>query len=130
MMCKTKRLNCRGTSLLEVMVALGLFALAAATTGDYLVQQIRTTSQNNHYTVAYAVAERHLETVRAEPYSTMAATTEQVVKGSVVFDVSTTVEADTPEPNLKQVTVNVEWGEPGGRADVEVQTIYTAVRRF
>ncbi len=130
MLKKVRQLNERGATLLETMVALGLFAMAAATTGDFLVQQIRSTSQNNHYTVAYSVAEEHLETVRAEPYSTMSATTDQVVKGAVVFDISTTVEADTPAPNLKQVTVNVGWDEPGGRGDVEVQTIYTAVRRF
>ncbi len=120
----------KGVSLLETMVALGLFMIAAATTGDFLVGQIRQTSQNNLYTVAYAVAEEQLESVRAAKYVDMTGGSDQVLKGDVVFDVATTIEADVPAPNLKQVTVNVGWAEPGGRRDVEVQTIYTSVRRF
>lgn len=112
------------------MVALGLFVIAAATTSDFLVQQIRQTSQNNLYTVAYAVAEQQLESVRAAKYLDMEGGTTQVQKGPIVFDVNTTVETNVPAPNLKRVTVNVGWGEPGGRRDVELKTIYTSVRRF
>ncbi len=112
------------------MVALGLFAISAATTGDFLVQQIRRTAQNNHYSLAYAMAEEHLETVRAARYEEMGTTSTQVQKGDLVFDVATTVESDVPAPNLKTVTVHVGWTEPGGARDVEVETIYTSVRRF
>lgn len=125
-----RKLGQSGLSLLETMVALGLFAITAATTSDFLVQQIRRTSQNNLATVAYAVAEEHLESVRAAKYGDMAGSSKQIEKGSVVFDVATTVEPDVPAPNLKRVTVNVGWNEPGGRRDVEVYTIYTAVRRY
>lgn len=125
-----RRLGQSGLSLLETMVALGLFAITAATTSDFLVQQIRRTSQNNLHTVAYAVAEEHLESVRAAKYGDMQGSTAQIEKGSVIFDVATTVEANVPAPNLKQVTVNVGWNEPGGRRDVQVQTIYTSVRKF
>ncbi len=125
-----RKLGQAGVSLLETMVALGLFVIAAATTSDFLVHQIRQTSQNNLYTVAYAVAEEQLEAVRAAKYLDMAGGSEQIQKGLVVFDVATTVEANVPAPNLKQITVNVGWAEPGGRRDVEVQTIYTSVRRF
>lgn len=125
-----RRLGERGISLLETMVALGLFVVSAATTSDFLVRQIRQTSQNNLYTVAYAIAEEHLESVRASRYPDMAASNSRVVKGSVVFDVATSVEANVPAPNLKQITVQVAWVEPDGRRDVEVKTIYTSVRRF
>ena len=115
---------------METIVALSLFAISAATTGDFLVQQIRSTSQNNLYTVAYAIAEEHLESVRAARYDEMAPSVAQVQMGSVVFDINTTVESDVPAPNLKKVKVQVGWDEPGGHANVEVETIYTAVRRF
>ena len=125
-----RKLGQQGLSMLETLVALGLFAMTAATTSDFLVQQIRRTSHNNLHTVAYAVAEEHLEAVRAAKYNDMQGGTTQISKGSVIFDVATTVEANVPAPNLKQVTVSVGWNEPGGRRDVEVQTIYTSVRRF
>lgn len=125
-----RKLGQRGMSLLETLVALGLFAITTATTSDFLVQQIRRTSHNNLHTVAYAVAEEHLEAVRAAKYNDMVGGSSQIEKGSVVFDIDTTVEANVPAANLKRVTVNVGWNEPGGRRDVEVQTIYTSVRRF
>ncbi len=127
---RRRRLGQRGFSLMETLVALGLFVVGAATTSDFLVQQIRQTSQNNLYTVAYAVAEEHLESVRAARYPDMLPSSEQVYKGSMVFDVATSVETDVPAPNLKQITVHVGWDEPGGRQDLEVKTIYTSVRRF
>ena len=76
------------------------------------------------------MAEEHLEAVRAARYPDMLPSTDQVAKGTVVFDVATSVETNVPAPNLKQITVNVAWNEPGGRRDVEVKTIYTSVRRF
>ncbi len=129
-MFKRRKLGQRGVTLLETMVALGLFAITAATTGDFMVQQIRRSAQNNTYTIAYSVAEEHLETVRAARYIDMAGGSEQVIKGDVVFNVTRTVVDDTPAPNLKEVTVTVNWLEPDGPQDVEVKTIYTAVRRF
>ena len=127
---RRRALGQQGISLLETLVALGLFVIAAATTSNFLVSQIRQTSQNNLYTVAYAVAEEHLEAVRAAKYFDMTGSSLQVQKGAMTFDVDTTVETDVPAPNLKRITVNVGWAEPGGRRDVEVRTIYTSVRRF
>lgn len=125
-----RQLGQRGVSLLETMVALGLFVVSAATTSDFLVRQIRQSSQNNLYTVAYAVAEEHLESVRAARYPDMVPSSTQVEKGAVLFDVATSVETNVPAPNLKQISVQVAWTEPGGRRDIEIKTIYTSVRRF
>jgi len=129
-MTATRISNQRGSSLVETIVALGLFAISAATTGDFLVQQIRHAAQNNHYSIAYSMAEEHLEAVRAARYVDMVPRSQQVQKGDLTFDISTTVLKDVPAPNLKKIKVQVNWNEPGGSQQVEVETIYTAVRRF
>ena len=51
----------RGASLIETLVALGLFAVTAATMSRFLVNQIRSSSTNHLQTVAYALAAESLE---------------------------------------------------------------------
>jgi Tfp pilus assembly protein PilV len=119
-----------GVTLLETLAALGLFAIAAATMGDFLVQQVRQSSTNSNYSVAYSIAEERLEAVRAQRYAEMAAESGSIQKGDVSFSYSTVVDDDTPAPNLKQITVNVDWNDPGGTKNVALQTVYTAVRRY
>lgn len=119
-----------GVTLLETLVALGLFAITVATMGDFVVQQIRQSATNNHYSVAYSIAEEQLESVRALSYADMVPESGEVQKGSVTFRYSTDVVDDSPAPNLKTVTVNVDWNEPAGAKNVALETVYTAVRRF
>lgn len=119
-----------GVTLLETLVALGLFAISVATMGDFVVQQIRQSSTNNHYSVAYSIAEEQLESVRALSYADMAAESGSIQKGSVTFRYSTAVVNNSPAPNLKKITVNVDWDEPAGAKNVALETVYTAVRRF
>ncbi len=119
-----------GMTLLETLVALGLFAISVATMGDFVVQQIRQSATNNHYSVAYSIAEEQLESVRALNYADMAAESGEIQKGAVTFRYSTAVAANSPAPNLKRITVNVDWNEPAGAKNVALETVYTAVRRF
>ena len=119
----------RGVSLIETVVALGLFALGVATMGDFLTRQIRAGSSNYNYTTAYTLAEEQLETLRAQRFSDMGSDETSVRKGDMTFDVATSVDDGNPEPNLKTINVNVSWNEPGGQRNVSLQTIYTAIRR-
>jgi Tfp pilus assembly protein PilV len=120
----------RGVSLLETLVALGLFAITAATIGNFLVSQMRRSSSNYLYSQAYVLAEQQLETLRALPQYTdivPASTTTSV--GGTQFTVGTSVLNDTPADGLKQITVNVSWQDIFGAQNVAVQTIYTQVQR-
>ena len=119
----------QGATLLETMVALGLFALTAATMGDFLTQQIRTGGANANYSTAYALAAEEFEDIRALPFDEIISRTSSMSQGAMTFDVDTAVADDTPSPNMKQITVNVNWNEPGGPQNVTVHSIYTEVRR-
>jgi len=120
----------RGVSLVETLVALGLFGLTAGTMGSYLVQQIRQGASNYLYTQAYALAEQQLESLRALRFSEIApdSTTAQV--GDATFTLATEVLSDTPTAGMKQITVNVAWNDPQGPRHVAVQALYTNVQHF
>jgi prepilin-type N-terminal cleavage/methylation domain-containing protein len=120
----------RGLSLLETIVALSLFALSAATTGRYLVNQIRLSTSNYLSTQAYALAEEQLESTRALRFNDMVPGTKTVPVDGRNFVVTTEILNDTPANGLKQITVDVSWTDPLGPKNVAVHTIYTEVQRF
>jgi len=125
-----RRLACRqGTTLIETIVAVGLFALTAATMSDFLLQQIRMGGANYSYSKAYALAAQEFEDMRSMSYDDMASRSSTTTEGSTTYTVQTTVLADTPEPNMKKITVQVSWTEPSGAKNVKVYSIYTAVQK-
>lgn len=120
----------RGISLIETLVALGLFALSAATIGNLLTSQIRAASSNHLHTRALALAAEQLEATRALRFNDMEPSTRTVSSGSVTYTVATTVDDDSPANGLKTIAVDVSWNAPQGPQHVAVHTIYTEVRRF
>ena len=119
--------NQRGMSLVETVVALGLFALTAAAMGDFLVSQAQQSSSSYLDTVAYDLAVYSLESMRGLHYADMAADSRTVDEGGVTFTVSTDVQPDTPSSGLKTVNAQVSWNEPSGPKSVSVATIYTEI---
>lgn len=120
----------RGLSLVETLVALGLFALTAGTMGSYLVQQIRMCSTNYLYTQAYALAETELESIRAQRFVEMAPESKTARVGDATFTLATQILDDTPSNGLKRVTVNVNWNDTQGPRNVAVQAIYADLQHY
>lgn len=126
----TSRLgNQRGVSLIETITALSLFAISAATMGDFLTHQIRAAGSNTNYTVAHEIGVEELEHLRSLLYEQMDGGTREVQKGGMLYQITTSVEDNVPEPNMKSISVDIVWNEPGGQRHVVVETIYTAVTR-
>jgi len=119
----------RGTTLIETVAALGLFAISIAAIGNFLVQQVRQSSNNNVVSVAYTVAEQELEGLRAMDYADIASRSSAVTKGGTTYNIATNVINDQPAPNMKKIAVGVYWTGPAGGGNVAVETIYTAVKR-
>lgn len=125
-----RRRSQAGVSLIETLVALGLFAITASTMGNYLVQQIRMSTSNYLYTQAYAMAEEDLEATRALRYNDMAPGSRTEDIGGTHFTVNRQIASDAPADGLKTITVTVSWKDPQGPKNVVVQTIYTEVQRY
>lgn len=119
----------RGVTLVETLVALGLFAVGAATMGDFLVHQIRTAQSNYNHTIAYSIAAEELEAMRARRFMQMAESSSQQTVGNMNYTLATTVADGVPAASMKRITVTVSWSEPGGPRNVSLRTIYTAIRR-
>ena len=119
----------RGVSLIETLAALSLFALSAATMGDFLTHQIRAAGTNNNYTVAHEVGVEELENIRSFLFEQITSESHQIQKGGMVYQIETSVEDNVPAQNMKSISVDIGWNEPGGERHVVLETIYTAVTR-
>jgi Tfp pilus assembly protein PilV len=122
--------NARGISIMETLVALGLFGITAASMGNFLVQQIRQASDSHLDTVAYSLAADALEEARAGDFSDLATGSTTYDQGGVTFTVNTQVQNDTPDNGLKTITAAVSWNEPSGPKNISVPVVYTQVTRF
>jgi type II secretory pathway pseudopilin PulG len=118
-----------GNSLVETLAALALFAMSTATVGDFLVSQVRAAGSNDRHTAAYGLGIQELEDLRSLPYEQITSRSEQVQKGGMVYALTTRVEDDVPGPQMKSITVDVIWDEPGGTRHVVLETIDSAVTR-
>ena len=120
----------RGTTLIESLVAVALFALTAAATGQLLTQQIRFEGTNSTYTTAIAMAEAELEDLRSLSYNSIASRSPTpVMVASVSYKLTTTVVPDSPAAGMKSITTTVTWKEPNGTQSYSLNAIYTALTR-
>lgn len=121
--------NHRGVSLIETVAALSLFALSAATMGNFLTHEIRAAGSNNNYMIAHEVGVEELENVRSLLFEEIQSEAREIQKGGMVYRIETSVEDNVPEPNMKSISVDIGWNEPDGERHVVLETIYTAVTR-
>ena len=96
----------RGFTLIEVMVALCLFALGAAALAETLVVAQRVRASSARWGRATALAEERLERLRAGDRSDDAAPLGEFTRAWRAGDVD-------GEPGLERVDVSVDWEDRG-----------------
>jgi len=120
----------RGFTLIETVVSLGLFVLAAAATGKLLVSQIRMETGNATKTTAISLATNALEDLRALDYNSIPTTkTSTTTVGHLTYTVTSTAVFDSPSPGVASITTTVRWTEPLGSQTYTLNVIYTDVTR-
>jgi Tfp pilus assembly protein PilV len=119
----------RGTTLLEAVVAAGLFGLAMAAMSPLLVTHIRMEGSNLTRTTAIGLAERELEDLRALNYDDITSRSSTQMIASMQYTVATTVRNDTPTNGVKTITTVVSWNDQLGAERYALNAVYTAVKR-
>jgi type II secretory pathway pseudopilin PulG len=119
----------RGSTLIESLVAIGLFGLVMAAVGDLLITHIRMEGLNVMQTTAIGLAERELEDLRAIQYSDIVSRTSTQTVDGMRYTITSTVTADTPAPNEKSINTAVTWTDRSGAQSYALNAIYTAVTR-
>jgi len=119
--------NERGTTLVECVAAIVLFAIAAAAIGDLLTEQIQMQRSNGTTSTAISVAAGELEDVRTLNYGDMANRSSTTVVDGVTYNLETSVVANSPQKNMKTVHTTVVWTEPTGAKSYTLHAIYTDV---
>ena len=128
-MHSTKKRANAGFTLIEVLVAMVIFAITSSATASLMFHSTGMVAENSSSSQAIAVAQRVLEDLRTLDY-------EDIEDGSFsyiwaaknkTFNASWSVYEDDPEAGLKTIIVTVTWDGKGGTKSYETQTIYSQI---
>jgi Tfp pilus assembly protein PilV len=122
----------RGSTLIEALVAMVIFAAGASATFSMLMLSIVTARANSLDTHAVALATQEREDLRSLVYANIVTRDPYTagspdVFGGARFTVHSEVQNDQPSANMKTVTVTVSWNYNGQPRNYSVSTIYTNV---
>jgi len=126
-MARKTRRSQRGVSLLEILVAITLFALTSSGLAAFLVQSLRRTAGNRASTGAVIAAQHEVEDLRSLDYPAIVSRSYATTITGKSYGVGTVVQNDTPASGMKQVTVTVSYTEPLGAESYVLRTILTQI---
>lgn len=121
-----------GSTLIEALVAMTIFAAGASATFSMLMLSLATARANALDTHAVALATQEREDLRSLVYASIAtrdpytSASPDVFNGTQ-FTVHSDVQSDQPAANMKTVTVSVSWTYKGAARSYSMSTIYTNV---
>jgi prepilin-type N-terminal cleavage/methylation domain-containing protein len=116
-----------GFSLVEVLVAMAIFAVAATAVTSLMYHSTTFVSGNNLLSQAITCAQTRLEYLRTLDYEDVVGDSSECVGDGANFEVSWEVDEDAPEEGAKTVILTVSWTEKGEVKSYALETIYTAV---
>jgi prepilin-type N-terminal cleavage/methylation domain-containing protein len=124
----TNRRNQEGTSLIEVLAAMTLFAIVASGVAAMAANSLRATAHNRQAGMAQMLAQEELESIRGLAYSDIAPSSRTTVVNNQLYHIDTEVLANSPASGMSEITVAVTWESPIGSRSYEIETIFTAIR--
>ncbi len=104
----------KGFTLLEVLVALGIFILALGSLPGALLSSVESNAYARHLTTATNFGQDKVEAIRIMPYTTVTDGTDTMAEAGTTYTRSWTVSAG-PTATTKKVAVIVSWTEPASR---------------
>lgn len=118
----------RGFTLLEMMLALALFAAGTVAVVELLQRAQAGVGDGESVLIAAHLASRRLEELRNTAYASLANETKaSIASPSGYSRFSRAVTVTTPYTNLKQLVVTVYWTATGGETNVSLRTYRSGV---
>jgi prepilin-type N-terminal cleavage/methylation domain-containing protein len=120
----------KGFTLVEVLVAMVIFAIVSLAVTMMMVTSTKLASENGMASEAVALAQETLEDLRAVPFANMTGGSTVVMssKGVVPLNVSWTVAGNSPGPNMNTIVVTVNWNQQGVAKNYDVQSVFANIR--
>jgi prepilin-type N-terminal cleavage/methylation domain-containing protein len=107
------QMNSNGFTLVEVMIAMAIFVIGFLAVGSMQIAAIKGNGGAREATEAATLATKQLESLITLPYDSITAGG-PVTQGA--YNISWDVANDTPLPNVKTITVTVNWLDRGSRS--------------
>lgn len=127
MKTRARRRRRGGFTLVEVLVAIVLFAIVATGLTAFAVQSIRRTADTRGSTGAVLLAQRELENLRSLEYDDIAGGISTANLNGQEYTITTAADVDSPAPNMTQIRVTVTWDAPLGERNYVLETILTDI---
>ena len=100
----------KGFTLIEVLVALGIFGVALVSLPPLLMTTVKANGQARRMTTATSLAQDKLEAIRNTPYAAVTSGQDQVVESGTASTYLRNWTVTTgPTATTKKVTVTVSW---------------------
>ncbi len=126
-MKRVKKLNSKGFTLIELMVAILLFFFATLGVAQMQLSSIRYNSQARHISEATVIAQDKMEELLALDYTdsgldeTDGNESDDDIDDN--YDVFKNIAANTPDTGTKFIQVIVNWVDNGANKSVTLETI-------
>lgn len=117
-----KKLNNRGFSLIEMLIAVTILAVGLLAVAGLQVTAIKGNSHGSTISQATTYAQDRIEEIRNTDYAAIAYSATPVDIPGTIYTRETLVEVDTPMSDLKKITVTVRWNANGPH-EVVLRTI-------
>jgi type IV pilus assembly protein PilV len=113
----------RGFTLLEVMIALVIFAIGLLGLAGLQVMAIKGNSFGQQMTVASTLAQNQLEALRESAGSLSNGNDLVTAQNGIRYTRTWTVAANQPQANMDTVDITVSWTGPTGSGTEAIRTI-------
>lgn len=120
----------KGFTLIEVLVAMVIFAIVSLAITQMMVASTKLASENGIASEAIALAQETLEDLRAVPFANMTSGSAVATssKGVVPLNVAWTVTSNSPETGMNTIVVTVTWDQQGVTKSYDVQSVFTNIQ--
>ena len=116
-----------GFTLIEVLIAMVIFAIVSAAIASQLVNTTAMVSENKGFSQAQALARSYMESLRATPYEDLADSSDQKTIDGQTFNIQWFVDNYEGEDGVKSIRVEVSWSHKGEELSHELDNLYTQV---